>query len=623
MSTIVTRAGKGASLSWTEMDANLNNLNNDKTETSTLSAATGSSLSGHISSLTNAVARTVQDTLRERVSVLDFLSSVQRTAYLNKTNDTDMTVAINEALLRSAGRDLYFPPGLARITGTLSFTVQPGKSAPHIIGSGIEATILYFDNGASDCMVFAGTDTGSNQLNGFQLRDMSIKMAGTKTNGRTLALAFAYKTHFENLYIENAWAGFEIYVTNNCDLRNVNFQVVRGTTAPTNYYGPAHQAPARSYALYWHAPSDGSFRSDALRTINVTAFVGYSGAVAFLWDGAASTWDAFQLTALNSYYGLWIRNTGQSTSNYPVYGEFHNFNTDGVQTTGLRIDGGAQIRFVGCNITNTTGSSGQGNADTYAVHILGDTSYSLTRALAFETCQIGGNRQHGVYVDVARDIQFNNCYIVNGGQQAAGTYSGIYLNGACEDILINGNKFSLYGANNNWLYGVYVSSTAARVLCTSNYMYSIATNPKMIQNNSTDSNTRIYGNMTTNQFGSDEAVWKNNVTKDLTSANATLTGVETASGILLCINAPAGRSVTFASAANIIGALPNPAIGNTYTMTVINTSANSVQTVLGANCTGSGNASGGGYVVGAGASRTLLYRIQNPGSGSESIAFFG
>ncbi len=36
MSTIVTRAGKGASLSWTEADANFTNLNNDKIETSAI-----------------------------------------------------------------------------------------------------------------------------------------------------------------------------------------------------------------------------------------------------------------------------------------------------------------------------------------------------------------------------------------------------------------------------------------------------------------------------------------------------------------------------------------------------------------------------------------------------------
>lgn len=36
MSTIVTRAGKGSSLTWTEMDDNLNNLNTDKLESSAI-----------------------------------------------------------------------------------------------------------------------------------------------------------------------------------------------------------------------------------------------------------------------------------------------------------------------------------------------------------------------------------------------------------------------------------------------------------------------------------------------------------------------------------------------------------------------------------------------------------
>lgn len=36
MSTIVTRAGKGSRLTWAEADANFNNLNNDKVETSAI-----------------------------------------------------------------------------------------------------------------------------------------------------------------------------------------------------------------------------------------------------------------------------------------------------------------------------------------------------------------------------------------------------------------------------------------------------------------------------------------------------------------------------------------------------------------------------------------------------------
>jgi len=43
MSTIVTRAGKGSALTWTEGDANVTNLNNDKMESFTLAGDSGSS----------------------------------------------------------------------------------------------------------------------------------------------------------------------------------------------------------------------------------------------------------------------------------------------------------------------------------------------------------------------------------------------------------------------------------------------------------------------------------------------------------------------------------------------------------------------------------------------------
>ena len=43
MSTIVTRAGKGSALTWTEGDANITNLNNDKMESFTVAGDSGSS----------------------------------------------------------------------------------------------------------------------------------------------------------------------------------------------------------------------------------------------------------------------------------------------------------------------------------------------------------------------------------------------------------------------------------------------------------------------------------------------------------------------------------------------------------------------------------------------------
>lgn len=114
MTTIVTRAGKGSSLTWTEGDANFTNLNNDKVEVSTLAGSTGSDDVGYIQSGSGAVARTVQDALRERlVSVMDF----------GATGDgsTDDAAAIQAAVdsLGTGGGTIFFPkPASSYIIGT-------------------------------------------------------------------------------------------------------------------------------------------------------------------------------------------------------------------------------------------------------------------------------------------------------------------------------------------------------------------------------------------------------------------------------------------------------------------------------------------------------------------------
>ena len=72
MTTIVTRAGKRAPLSWAEADANFTNLNLDKVEESELASSTGSSMVGYLPNGIGAVTTNVQSKLRESVSVKDF-----------------------------------------------------------------------------------------------------------------------------------------------------------------------------------------------------------------------------------------------------------------------------------------------------------------------------------------------------------------------------------------------------------------------------------------------------------------------------------------------------------------------------------------------------------------------
>ena len=79
MTTIVTRAGKGSPLSWTEGDANFNNLNNDKVETSDIGVTVQAQ---------NANLQTIANTITAAgLAILDDASaSAQRTTSVSYTH---------------------------------------------------------------------------------------------------------------------------------------------------------------------------------------------------------------------------------------------------------------------------------------------------------------------------------------------------------------------------------------------------------------------------------------------------------------------------------------------------------------------------------------------------------
>ena len=110
MSTIVTRAGKGSALTWTEADANFTNLNTDKLEASLLADTGGSSLVGFIQAGTGAVATDVQSKLREVKSLSDFgWSPLQSTA--------DQFIAVEKAWVSALANehDILHPGGVCDV----------------------------------------------------------------------------------------------------------------------------------------------------------------------------------------------------------------------------------------------------------------------------------------------------------------------------------------------------------------------------------------------------------------------------------------------------------------------------------------------------------------------------
>ena len=109
MSTIVTRLGKGTALTWQEADANFTNLNLDKVEESELASSTGSSMVGYLPNGTGAVNTTVQEKLREFVSVKDVSSTF---------NSANLQIAADAAY--AAGVPLRLNAGVYSLTSDVT-----------------------------------------------------------------------------------------------------------------------------------------------------------------------------------------------------------------------------------------------------------------------------------------------------------------------------------------------------------------------------------------------------------------------------------------------------------------------------------------------------------------------
>lgn len=119
----------------------VDNYNTDPQGLQGLLTSAGSSLIGYLAAGAAAVARFIQDKLRERVSLLDFMTAQQRADVISHTGSIDVTTAVQAALdyvaaLPGGGR-LYAPAGLYLVSATLNI-----KANTYLYGDGWFATMF-------------------------------------------------------------------------------------------------------------------------------------------------------------------------------------------------------------------------------------------------------------------------------------------------------------------------------------------------------------------------------------------------------------------------------------------------------------------------------------------------
>jgi hypothetical protein len=521
-------------------------------------------------------------------------------------NDTVAIQTTINAAETAGGGQVWFPAGTYKITGTLNITADNIS----LLGAGVGATTLNFANGALDCIAVAG-ESQANQLYYFTLKGFLFTFTG-KTGGRSLILAYVSQAWIYDIYLANCWTGFEIWVTNNISIYNVVFQGISGGSSnPASFFGT--YAPGACYGIFYHAPGDGTGRSDALTTVNIIAQGLYGGADGYIWDGAASTWNVFQTTALNCRYGMRIKNSSGSISNFPQFGEFDNFVTDGMSSIGLLIEGGKTMQFTNCILTNTSGATGQGNADTNAVRILPDVGGSYTNALQFSNCRFGLCKQTAVYIG-GRDVQIVNSIFSPGSTTPSNIYAAVQIAAPAQDVVINGNKISEWGSSNLWKYGIQVDASTYRVLLVGNNLYSAVT--QAILWNNTDLNSYCASNIDSNPQRSLPGAYT-------VTDGATLTAAWLLGGALALTGPTGDWTVTTDIATNLVNTIQNPSVFAYQTLVLINMTSYQMTLNPGAGVSFVGNLSGGSFVLPANTQRTLVLNVVDPTQGAQQISIYG
>ncbi len=528
------------------------------------------------------------------------------------TSASDNTAALNAAIAwiaAASGGRLMFGAGTYKFNGTIQVTT----SNVDLVGQGWSTTTLAFVGGNSNnCITVMGPAGRGTSIQGFLLRDLTVDASG-RTGGNALSLAYIGRSLIRDVYFNNVYNGISWCVINEAYCDSMTVQGVRGL-----------------WGLYYDAPADGSNRSDGLTLNNVVVAALFSGADGMWWDGQASTVNGNNLTFLHCYRGLWVKNSAESASYYPQFGDFNNLVTDGMQLCGCQFDAGCLMQFTNSIIANTSlapstpGAGTQGGQDTFACIINADIAASYTSNFQFDNCQFGDSAQGAVYC-AGRDVLFNNCTFQDGGRAAKNIYDALTIAAPAQDIKVRGCKTQIWGAPTNWRYGYNVGAGTYRVEITHSTAYAANTNAVCWAN--TDVASYCDAIVSSNQGGLRYArsLWCLPV-GIVPSNGMTLNPGQILNGMTQIEGSPGPCTITTPTAAQLVASLQSPFVFAGVDWLCINSTPNTMTF-----CQGTGVTFGGvlaptspvTFAVGPLTSRSFKLVFTNTTPGSEAVTIYG
>jgi hypothetical protein len=361
--------------------------------------------------------------VQDRLSIMDFCTPDQVRNDITSCGQNAIDAAGSKTTRSYGGKVVLLPAEYSpyRLLGTLHL---PGFVS--LEGEGVQTSYINCENGSADCVTI-GNPSGPAD------RDQSIEKLGIwgtqKTGGAAVRIFNSYNVRMERVDLENMVRGIDIESrTNSITLRDIVMTVNLANS---------------DYGIYWHAPGDGSSRSDVVTLDNVTISGQWSNATGIMWDGLANTLEISHLRAVQLNYGLRVINSAHSASHYPAFLNAHDFECEGAKIRCVSIEGGSEFKFSDSDFTNSSGHAKQGSGDDYAIGIFADANASITRGIQIVNSRIGISRLSGLYSE-ARDVQLSNLQFAStslAGKQRApviriakGSQDTILVNIRCEEF---------------------------------------------------------------------------------------------------------------------------------------------------------------------------------------------
>jgi hypothetical protein len=380
--------------------------------------------------------------LRDRLSIMDFCTPEQVRKDITSCGQNAINMASAKTTQSYGGKVVFLPAEQSpyRLLGTLHL---PGFVS--LEGEGAQTSYVACENGSADCVTI-GEESGAAH------RGQSIEKLGIwgarKTGGAAVHIRNAYNVRIERADFENMVRGIDID-------EKTNSIAVRDVVVTVNQ-------PNSDYGIYWHAPGDGSSRSDVVILHNVTVTGQWSRATGIMWDGLANTLEITHTRTLQLNYGLRVANSSHSRSHFPAFLNAHDFECEGARVRCVSIEAGSEFKFSDSDFTNISGGPEQGGNDDYAFGIFADAGASITRGVQIINSRIGISRLSGLYSE-ARDVQLSNLQFAStslAGKQQAPV---IRIAKGSEDTILVNIRCEEFGGRALASYCVQVDDGAARV----------------------------------------------------------------------------------------------------------------------------------------------------------------